>query len=75
MDFLAIRKVFCGNIRIFDWEQYASKLTKQRISQITTCTALNQSHKILKYIMIFMEIREFSGKSYGIQEFPKNFDG
>ena len=24
--------------------------------------------------MIFMEIREFSGKSYGIQEFSKNLD-
>ena len=25
--------------------------------------------------MIFMEIDEFSGKSQGIEEFPKNFDG
>ena len=32
------------------------------ISQNTTCTTLSQSHKILKYLVIFMEIGEFSRK-------------
>ena len=75
MGFITILRVFCVNLRIFDWEQHASKHTKQIISQNTTCTALSQSPIILKYLMIFMEIREFSGKSYGIQEYRKNFDG
>ena len=66
MIFGTILRVFCVNLRIFDWEQHASKHTKQPISQNTPFTSLNQSHKILKYVMIFMEMSEFSGKSYGI---------
>ena len=63
MGFMTILGDFCVNLRIFDWEQHASKHTKQLISQNPTYTALDQSHKILKYVMIFMKISEFLWKS------------